>query len=505
MVRLTKKLLFLTLVVAVGLYGVTASPVAAVTPGTANYYLHSNTSLTLDTTAPTAPVPPAPKYKDSPALPNRTTWKEAGTWQDLTAAATTLQLTSLSPLHVWLGLKNSDDQGTYFDLKAEVLKNGSVIATGTTTNIQGVCRVNNDNTLKQMKEVTVTFSSITDSAFSTGDQLSLRIWAKVTATGGHSSAVGLRLYYDAAKVNSQFDATFNPLVTFNAVGNEGATASVTYTVNGGSSVTANVPFTINVPSGCTLNYAYATPLAGGTGVQYVLTGTNPSSPQTVTSSLAITGTYVKYLVSTGAVMVVLKDSTGNPLSGGVVQYYSGGWQVFGTTDPNGQVTKVLPLGTYSFSMNYAGGRQEKSQNVATNPVVVFQTTLVTVQLKDHNGNLIDTGTVQYYAGGWNTFGSGSTSGGQVTTELLPLTYSFSMNYAGGRQEKSQNVATNPVVVFQTGQVHSDSNTCTQYYAGGWRAFRQDIELLPGTYTFHFNDGTHDNSYAIVAGTINHIH
>jgi hypothetical protein len=153
--------------------------------------------------------------------------------------------------------------------------------------------------------------------------------------------------------------------------------------------------------------------------------------------------------SSVTVTVKLLSSSGKGLSGSVVQYYSSAWKSFGTTGSDGTVSVALPTGTYNFQITYAGASQQKSQNVLTNPTLVF--------------------------------------------------------VFGATQQNSQDVSKDPNVKFQTVQVHSDSGKCTSYYAGGWKTFTQDMQLLPGTYTFRFSDGTATTSYTMVAGPVKRIH
>jgi hypothetical protein len=196
--------------------------------------------------------------------------------------------------------------------------------------------------------------------------------------------------------------------------------------------------------------------------------------------------------------VQLQNSQGNLIDEGVVRYYAGGWRDFGTTI-NGIATKELLPNNYSFRMTYVYSSNDKQQNISNDPTVVFQTVNTTVQLQNSQGNLIDEGTIRYYAGGWRDFGT--TVNGVATKELLPNNYSFRMTYAYSNNDKQQNIEDNPTVTFQTVnttvQLQNSQGTLIdegtiRYYAGGWRDFGTTVngiatkELLPNNYGFRMS-------------------
>ena len=118
---------------------------------------------------------------------------------------------TVGPGTFWIGLKNTDDQGTQFDLRTELYLNDTLVSEGQTLCITGVTR-----NPTYAKEVTVPFSPISNGTYDPGDVLSLRVLTRVgtnpdgSKCPGHNSAVGLRLYYDSRTRTSAFGIEKSP-------------------------------------------------------------------------------------------------------------------------------------------------------------------------------------------------------------------------------------------------------------------------------------------------------
>jgi hypothetical protein len=184
---------------------VPAGPAAVVSPGGPGYlYLHGSggtanpPTLFLDANAPTAGPG---KYKDSPSVKFSAgnPYKEVGTWT-AAAGAVNGQLTGFDDAHVWVGLKNGDDVGTRFDLRVEAYKNGVLISSG-----QFRCQSGLAVNPNQAQQVTVTLGALPPTDFNSSDVFSLKVLTRIGTTpsgtlcGGHSNAVGLRVYFDGSR------------------------------------------------------------------------------------------------------------------------------------------------------------------------------------------------------------------------------------------------------------------------------------------------------------------
>ncbi len=159
-------------------------------------------TLFLDGATPSSPTE---KHRDSAPVrfSGGNPWKEIGAWSAAPGAAGGA-LSAPTPLLAWIGLRNSDDQGTRFDLRVDVDKNDATVATGTARCITGVTR---NPARATAAAVPINPFSFVDFNGST-DVLRLRIFTRIgTNTDGiacsgpgghHTSAAGLRLYFDSA-------------------------------------------------------------------------------------------------------------------------------------------------------------------------------------------------------------------------------------------------------------------------------------------------------------------
>ncbi len=112
------------------------------------------------------------------------------------------RMTALGPAKLWLGLKNSDDVGTKFDLLAEVFKNGALVGSGQLNGVPGAGSGFN-NAVARVIDLALS----SPVSCSPGDSLSIALSLRIgIGVAGHRSGTA-RLWFNDAVADSRFDVT----------------------------------------------------------------------------------------------------------------------------------------------------------------------------------------------------------------------------------------------------------------------------------------------------------
>jgi len=178
---------------------------------TADLFLHAKgQKLYVDSNAPTkADV----AYRDSPALSfaGGNPWKTIGTWTQSPAGGTRT-VVSLGPMQVLIGLRNSSDKGTWFDMRADLLKNGVSIQSEEVDCIQGATR--DPRNAVGFNVLAPSPRLIDEVDLAPTDTLSVRMSARIGTDGtagfcgGQADATGVRLYFDGVDRQTQIAIDF---------------------------------------------------------------------------------------------------------------------------------------------------------------------------------------------------------------------------------------------------------------------------------------------------------
>jgi hypothetical protein len=103
---------------------------------------------------------------------------------------------------MWVGLKNSDDVGTRFDLKAEAYKGTTLIGSGQLDGVPG-----GSSGFNNAKLDSIPLALSAPVGASAGSSVSIRLSARITCSGRTHTSGSARLWFNDAQANSLFDAT----------------------------------------------------------------------------------------------------------------------------------------------------------------------------------------------------------------------------------------------------------------------------------------------------------
>jgi hypothetical protein len=213
----------------------------------------------------------------------------------------------------------------------------------------------------------------------------------------------------------------------------------------------------------------------------------------------------------------LLDSYGNPISGATARGGYGTnystWHVSGSTNADGLLMDMRDYNgsstTFSYEMRLNNGSQVEGPQDVDSPSNQYQsyfdyeTELVTLRLEDCQGTPLDDAQPRYGAGSnfgtsfWPGGKTGSSASGETEAQLFQGTYSFDMQYQGTSEQKiSQTIPdggatftwqTTKVTLHYSGQISYGGGS------GDSRWFNKpSMELLPGTYKFHFRGGARED-------------
>jgi len=110
------------------------------------------------------------------------------------------ELSAAGPAAVWIGLKNSDDVGTKFDLLAELLLNGEVVAAGQVDGVNG-----GSSGFNNAHERSIEMAVDSGVTVQSGDELGFRLSVRIASTGHRSGTA--RLWFNDADADSRVAAT----------------------------------------------------------------------------------------------------------------------------------------------------------------------------------------------------------------------------------------------------------------------------------------------------------
>ena len=109
-----------------------------------------------------------------------------------------------------MGLKNSDDVGIRFDVRAEVYRNGTqLVGSGEASSVAGGSSGFNNARLD-----TVALTPIAGATFFSGDSLSIKLLVRNACTGSGKNSGTARLWFNDATANSRFSASVGSAATY---------------------------------------------------------------------------------------------------------------------------------------------------------------------------------------------------------------------------------------------------------------------------------------------------